>query len=1156
MQFIRSSALAELYAASDDGIPPPPGTVARWFLLPQGASAGATLDLAQTWVIPGTYLFLEASLPAGGEAAFAAAAWMFLSSPSFRTPRIAWFPSGVPTGGALSGYVLAVAPSDPSLTGRTLAIVYRNYALIVAPGTALGLDTSLPAFTLTQTSARAITFTTEFGATTLRGAGSIAIPLSGARAGVLQFPLALGLTGGVSDLTHLDVGLRTYYPTPDGGSAGATLVSSLRYPVLDAAQTLTLYADLAPWSAAEGRTFFTFSSGGPAPALESCFSTVTGYQATLTPFLDGSGPSGSPARLVLAVRPGALPPSPDDLYTLVPSGDFALTVPPPKQHAAQVVGGATPALTATLPSTRLMCGLSGIEYVGLASAHNVLSFFTGAAAYVDGFDPTATAQQPTSLTSDATTAYAFPSVAAANAAATPPLTYFAQPEGAVLFQPSSGTFAPLVYLEVAANRLASGVAASAAVPFFPYAGLRADDPEIGTYRVLESKVLSPARRATIAKTGGPPPLAVAETAFVATALAGSDPRFGSATPQGLLALFADQTLQKIDELVLAQMPDASRFSLHGLVNGDALRTALGSNQLFLVVSNTKAIGPHLSPDQKKNAITIEGWTFDLDTSTWTTTNGRDTIVIFKFARGRLVDLAKDTGAWAQAHSQLASPPFNVDDAATSAVIDVILQDAIAAYDDGKGDTDFASFVTAVTDANWQGILILNADTPLTQLPDECKGLAAGIDPALFRAHHVGINIAKIDPTTTPISVANSSMFALIHYRAPQIPVVPNGAAYQFQVDSLKVLFENSAITSFSSTIELLVRQLFGDVVAQPPAESILTLYGTLQRQTIAGKIYDTYLFSTAQNDPRVFPMQAGNVFEKIQVSGAQFVTQLDSGDGLTHTYFALAGLLDFAELEGLDLFSFGAQDPKDVAGLQYSKLLIRMAFDPAVANSATFLFDAGQIAFDAAGSTARADSLYQHFPITLAGLIQPESTSSPGRLGYLGVQSPLTQTALAFPWYGLVFDLDLGSLGALAGKAGFNATLLAAWSPSSSGPYSVFLGLKLPGSDGGKGTISIEGVLNLGFRALVLGRNGPSTYYLLLNALALKFLSLRFPPGGQIDMALFGNPTDEHNSSLGWYAAYTKDQSGGSSGAKDRTARAALRGNTLGALTRSSGGRS
>jgi hypothetical protein len=600
--------------------------------------------------------------------------------------------------------------------------------------------------------------------------------------------------------------------------------------------------------------------------------------------------------------------------------------------------------------------------------------------------------------------------------------------------------------------------------------------------------------------------------------------------------------------VLAQMPDGSRFSLDGLPNGDPLRTALGSNQLFLVLSNPAAIAPYLAQDPLQREIVIEGWSFALDADQWTpaaTPPALYTAMIFKFAQGRLADLINDPGSWAKATNggAPAPNPFNLDDASTSARLSAQIEAAI-----NSNDPDFATFVAAATDPTWQGVVFLNVTTPLTQLPEQCKGLAAGIDPTLFRAHHVAIEIAKIDATQTPLAVKPSSMFALINYAAPQIPVPATGAPYQFQVDSLKVLFVNSAIASFSSKIELMIRELFGDEVDLTPDASILYLYGALQHQTVDGVVYDTYLFRTLQNVPADYPIVKGNVFNAIRIDSAQFVTELNAtSDGLTHAHFALTGLLDFAQLE-LDVFSFGRDDQPAPAGLQYSKLLIRMTFDPAQRADALFTFDASTVALDPATSFARPNSLYNHFPVTLAGIVQADSVTTPGGAGYLGLQSPLTQSSLLYPWFGLVFDLDLGTLGALAAKAGFVAALIAAWSPSA-GSYKVFVGLKLPGSDGGKGTISVEGVLNMSFRALVLGRIGDANYFLLLNALALKLLSVTFPPGGQIDMALFGNPVDEHNSSLGWYAAYTKDQAQKSGGAKDRAAHAALRQTTVRALT-------
>jgi hypothetical protein len=337
----------------------------------------------------------------------------------------------------------------------------------------------------------------------------------------------------------------------------------------------------------------------------------------------------------------------------------------------------------------------------------------------------------------------------------------------------------------------------------------------------------------------------------------------------------------------------------------------------------------------------------------------------------------------------------------------------------------------------------------------------------------------------------------------------------------------------------MARQWFGDATTLSASQSILYLNGALQRQTIAGVTYDTYLFSTPQNQSMLFPIAAVSVFNAVQIASAQFVTEASAaGDNQTHAYFALAGLLDFLELD-LDVFSFGRSD-SNPAGLKFSKLMLRISFDPAQAVAATFSFDAGIMALDPSTSFARPGSLYNHFPVSVSGIVQADSVTTPSSAGYLGLQSTLTQNSLVYPWFGLVYDLDLGTLGALAAKAGFIAQLVAAWSPSTTDPK-VFVGLKLPGSDGGKGVISVEGVLDISFRSLVLGCLDDAKYFLLLNAIALKILSISFPPGGQIDMALFGNPVDEHNSSLGWYAAYTKDQSQKQNGPKDRAALASLR---------------
>ena len=51
-----------------------------------------------------------------------------------------------------------------------------------------------------------------------------------------------------------------------------------------------------------------------------------------------------------------------------------------------------------------------------------------------------------------------------------------------------------------------------------------------------------------------------------------------------------------------------------------------------------------------------------------------------------------------------------------------------------------------------------------------------------------------------------------------------------------------------------------------------------------------------------------------------------------------------------------------------------------------------------------------------------------------------------------------------------------------------------------------------------------TSYLMKINNIALKVLSLTFPPGAQIGFFLFGNPSSTAPpESLGWYAAYVKN---------------------------------
>jgi hypothetical protein len=434
--------------------------------------------------------------------------------------------------------------------------------------------------------------------------------------------------------------------------------------------------------------------------------------------------------------------------------------------------------------------------------------------------------------------------------------------------------------------------------------------------------------------------------------------------------------------------------------------------------------------------------------------------------------------------------------------------------------------------------------PLDELPSELRGLAAGIDPEQFRAHHVGISASKInvpDPSTgDPIEIADSGIFGLIDYVAPG-PLPPRVADWAFQVETLKVLFSDSQVTSFSSTVDLQVNTLFGEAATLTGGtNNVVQLFGVYQKTEVNSQIVESYTFQTQSGQDAVFAMTS-QTLNAVVMSKAQFVTVTsDTTATDVVSQFLFWGLIDFVELESadgstvFDAFSFGRQAAGDRAGLAFSNLILGMSANPQTPQAKpVFSFDASNLTIDIAASTPRPHSLFQHLPLTVAGITQAQQGSAPTDLGFMGVQTPLSQSALAFPWFSLNYNLNLGTAGALAAAAGFVASLTVAWSPAQAGNYRVFLGLKLPGSSGAKRAIPIEGLFDISFKSLQIVSPEPDTFVLVLYGIGFSFFSFTFPPSGQVNFALFGDPSAQGkgDASLGWYAAYAK--SGGKTPSQD-----------------------
>jgi hypothetical protein len=1044
---------------------PPAAIVAAFAPLdPEQTPASVTLEQT-TSTNPGTYLFL----PPGTSLAngFLAALQSFLAAQPW-WPTFAWIPVPSDPPGTWRASTIPVAAGA---TVGVSGLLMRNVGLWIGAGCALSADQGGDALVLTPPNAGRIYLTGAAGAAMWPTAGAaVTVPFTGTEAGCLTTAITIDTSPASRDLDRLDVGVRMFTPVKRSAVLPDRL-ESLRFPVFQPGGKLPLQVCFDPLNpTVPSRTAFRLvpPSAATGPELGSYYVTTNGLAVTLTPLPD------PPASLVPAIRTLASPPAASDPLYLVPSGAFRLTV---RDGKGNEVDGAQ----------KLACGMSGVEYVTLEQPGSEIVFTAGGDALAGD----------RGLGRPSTTAYAslFGPLGEL-------LTYRAQPDSATVFSPS-GTTGFLSFYELAGQPLPAPSAAEQAVfPMLPFTGLPAGD--LAGYADVELKSVAPARRAIIRT-------ATSHQTSVSLA-AGGDPTVTAATPQGLLGQFTGGVLS-----ALSLMRSRGSTVLIQDVSADLI-SALQSNQLFLVASDPSTLQVSLQPTPVDWTVQIpavadrsEWWLFDAGTA-W---GAHDTLLVIKNAGKSLATLAGDTTSWTQPDA------FNPGTGGTQNA-QQILQNAIGtARAQVLTHPQFAPFVQLADDDSWQGILVLNCSMPLASLPAQLAGLAAGIDQTRFAAHHLGLTIT---PVTQDLAQTDSSLFGLVFYESPTSAAGAPGP-YAFVVQTLIVRFANSAVADFSSTLDLLVDELFGDPVELTESKSnVIELQGVYQQQ--GGD--STYTFTTTKDN--TFTATSG-VLKTIDVASAQFVTVTPPGNsGQAESTFLLSGSLTFVPPTGdpntaFDLFSY--------APLAYANLRIELQYTPGVPSADKYLFDASKLVLDTAQSTTRAGSLFAAFPLTPNGFIHvpaPASTNgtapaaaTPSSLGFLGVQEATAQGALGAPWFGVVADLGLGTAGALAAQAGFKASMLAAWAPGSPSSPNVAIGLKLPGTGGNGGKLlSLESVLKLKIGDLQLARASDGTYVLELERIALSVLVLTFPPSGQVNALLFGDPTGKDHTALGWYATYLK----------------------------------
>jgi hypothetical protein len=690
----------------------------------------------------------------------------------------------------------------------------------------------------------------------------------------------------------------------------------------------------------------------------------------------------------------------------------------------------------------------------------------------------------------------------------------------------------------------------------PYSGVTAS-PQFSYTDIqkFEKQVIVAARRdavSSIPVTDQITNLALAENNILTT------------TPQGLLATVPEFGLNWQSVLLAKSQSKGIDYSLEFTdVITKELRDALQSNQLFMVATEAKPLGTFL------NKITIADWPFTINVGKGSEQGNFGNVLIFKFAEGSLESRVKDTKSWSNA-STFNQYPLLVSNWISSFIESTKLS--------AQTDPRYNNFLQIVQNPLWNGILALKVDIGVQNFPDDLKGLLAGIKRDEFYAHHFGLEVNFIEPDLKgQLSLPKSSLFGLINYvdkdyRAQQdiaehmnsdpfvfsvqeaASPVQNAAGtqelYDFKVLTLQVVFENSDIKDFTSKIQLVTTAWFDE----PAQLDTGNMGNSLMNQTIEfNGSYEkhngvnTYTFVTRPDQTYKFLLNS-QTMNYVELIKAQFYTitdqtkdnpplATDADKEKISSRFVFWGYMNFKLVESFDLFSFGdtpAQKNTSKQGLYFANLAVNMDFMlDNVTGDATdrvFIFNPERMSFDISLSTPRVNSLFTNFPINLAGLIysKKDDDSKPSDLGYLPViiQSPVPVAgqSLTEKWYSLLYNLNLGSMGALAAKAGFVSQISTAWSPDTT-VKRLTTGIKLPGM-GGQKTLSLQSVLSLNIQSFTFYSTKDAetsekiSYLLKFNNVKLSLLGKKLPGAADTQFILFGDATGVDKTTLAWYAAY------------------------------------
>lgn len=644
-------------------------------------------------------------------------------------------------------------------------------------------------------------------------------------------------------------------------------------------------------------------------------------------------------------------------------------------------------------------------------------------------------------------------------------------------------------------------ATDAAFPLVPLLGLGQLPKDVARARLdLERAVLARLRHRKLISTQSLRPTTPAPSLAAAPAQAWTPQGYLIARPEAAgpatrvtFGRMADPAGAAVD-FAFAPRTDAAQL---------ALAEALSVNRLFLVTRIGNLVTLGFDP-ASLGKFFMAGWQAALPP---------EAVVILKHDDRPVATLAEAPANWTARETFL---PSDDEVQRVQATIRAALADGNAMY---------APLQRRLNDPNWNGVLVLNARLPASGIPDQLKALAA--DLGELPIHHVGIDIASIASAAQDANPRPAAIFGLILYEAAQDkPWNEDEGSLAYSVRRFVLRVANDAVDLFECKVELKLNRLF-DVPVQNK-DQVLALHGRYEsRIDNTGQRHGSYRFIAEGKDGSAVlahQFAAPSIIQSARLSRIELLTVFENG--VPTGRFVLDGAITFGTIGSLDILG--------VSELQFSSFALDYDIKPFAVR-----IKYPSIRFDIEGfnrgrTRPRANSLLAKFPFKLRAFRFGDLNLA--KLGYFdfgGVRLPENEFPRSPNFrFGFDFDLDLGSLGALAKKLDrFKLQVLVGWKPEFQGGAlrNLFaFGFRLDLGEGAGGIdLGLQGLMRIRAERFNLQKvSGPRTgddiIVMSADGCELEVLGQRLPASSdeRFGLFLFADLGQQLFERPGWYASF------------------------------------